>query len=234
MPVRKFAPRAPKRRATTVKVEAPSPAPAAPEPEQAPSRGRLRRNNAAATGTTFFEATPPARPERAPRGAARSKVKKDPEDVVMAPVKFEDEDVKFEEEEEDDVEMRAHDDQPAPVRLVAAVPRKEEGDVVGDDDGFYVVQFPTQLPASLKRRVVEDEDYDALAKLEPGRIGTLQILKSGRTRLKLGDDIFDVDRGLDCAMRQQIAAVDDHALTMLGDVNTKVLVTVTDGLSDER
>lgn len=222
---RKFAPRAPKRRATAVKVEAPAPAiaPEAPEPEQASSsRGRLRRHTAAATGSAFFETTPPPRPERPQRGAARSvKVKKEPEDVVMTHVKFEDDD-------DDDVDMHSDDDPLAPVRLVASVPKKEEGDVFGDGDGFYVVQFPTQLPAGLKRRAVEDEDYDALAKLEPGHIGTLQILKSGRTRLKLGGEIFDVDRGLDCAMRQQIAAVDDDALTILGDVTTKVLVTITD------
>lgn len=120
--------------------------------------------------------------------------------------------------------------------------------VLPNEGDFFVVQLPTELPKSLRRR--EDEgrprddqaangcrlDTEALTRLAPGVIGQLRVHKSGKVTLRLGDDDdFDVTNGLECSMLQQAAAIDDACFTLLGDVTKKILVTVPaeEDLDDE-
>ena len=119
-----------------------------------------------------------------------------------------------------------------------------------DEDELLVIQLPTSLPASLPRRAkVKAEDagegdeaqpaegsYDELASLRPGKIGKLQIMRSGEVRLVLGDEVLDVDRGVQAQMYQQIVTVDADAdeLAVLGDVGKKLLCTVrADGVDSD-
>ena len=115
---------------------------------------------------------------------------------------------------------------------------------------LLVIQLPTSLPASLPRRAkVKAEDagegdeaptaegsYDELSSLRPGKIGKLQIMRSGEVRLVLGDEVLDVDRGVQAQMYQQIVTVDADAdeLAVLGDVGKKLLCTVrADGVDSD-
>ena len=112
-------------------------------------------------------------------------------------------------------------------------------DPAKDSDELLVIQFPTSLPASLPRRPskrprsdsnVSDRDEDAfdeVQRLKPGKIGTLQLLQSGDVRLKMGGETFDVDRGLLQTQAQQICSVDssEGQLCVIGDVATKLVCT---------
>ncbi|KAJ8604964.1 hypothetical protein CTAYLR_006893 [Chrysophaeum taylorii] len=238
---RKFAPRAPKRRPTQ---------PVAPklEPTEAPpptgneAGGRLRRggdrNRSTPQGVAFFEAAPAARAQSKSGGGSTTK-KEELEDV-----RIDDRDRTKDVLEGDD---EPDDDPLAPIMLTATkteeVPPQTEdqaedqsearraatNSLFSSDDDLFVFQLPTRLPASLKRRDDEATDeglFEPLTKLEPGPIGKLQILKSGRARLLFGDDILDVHPGLECSMLQQVVAVDDDHFTILGNVAKKVLVTL--------
>ena len=119
-----------------------------------------------------------------------------------------------------------------------------------DDDELFVVQLPTRLPAALARRPRPRSESEAegakdappppppptdeVARLRPGKVGTLQLLESGDVRLVLGGETFDVDRGLRSTMAQQICAVDAPGgqVTVLGDVGKKLVVTVRPDLDD--
>ena len=69
--------------------------------------------------------------------------------------------------------------------------------------------------------------YDGLTTVNSGRVGTLQVMKSGDCRLVLGGETYDVDRGLETSMLQQVVSVDTakQELTVLGPVGKKLVVT---------
>ena len=109
-----------------------------------------------------------------------------------------------------------------------------------DSDELLVIQFPTSLPAALPRRPTkrprsdsnasinnDDDAFDEVQRLKPGKIGTLQLLASGDVRLKMGGETFDVDRGLLQTQAQQICSVDpsEGQLCVIGDVATKLVCT---------
>mmetsp|Transcript_28806 Transcript_28806/g.92772 ORF Transcript_28806/g.92772 Transcript_28806/m.92772 type:complete len:191 (+) Transcript_28806:169-741(+) len=88
----------------------------------------------------------------------------------------------------------------------------------------FVVQLPTSLPSSLPRRETSRKRSD-LDDVEPGPVGKLQKLQSGAVRLVLGDRTYDIHNGLHCSMLQQLVAVHDSKLVVLGEVRDKLLVT---------
>ncbi|XP_067933772.1 DNA-directed RNA polymerase III subunit RPC4-like [Watersipora subatra] len=68
-----------------------------------------------------------------------------------------------------------------------------------------------------------------LTDLSEGKIGKLQILKSGKTRLVLGDVIFDVSRGAPCGFLQELVYVNNEAqneghMACLGAVKEKLVI----------
>ena len=172
--------------------------------------GRLRR----ADGTRAVPPAPPVVP----------KVKPDPEEVVEeAPVEVKPPPPPADDLIGDDTSDEEEEDPLVPVRLERPSTTRRR-DIVPENDKAletFVVQLPTSLPASLKRKA----DGDDLKALEPGPIGTLQVHKSGKTRMKLGDDIYDVDQGLQNAMLQQLVALHDDKLVVIGVVQNKLLVT---------
>lgn len=81
------------------------------------------------------------------------------------------------------------------------------------DDELFFIQLPSALPISLQsrdvkketkikdtKRQIDDEEENiwtsqftnTLTKLPPGFIGQMYVYKSGKTKLKLGDVLYDV------------------------------------------
>jgi len=76
----------------------------------------------------------------------------------------------------------------------------------------------------------EEPRYDEFFKLQPGKIGKYELHQSGKVRLLIGDLVFDVHRGLDCSITQEVAAHQygkiPEEISILSAVNKKLLVTV--------
>ena len=216
---RVFKPKAPKRKPASA-------APAAPAEETKPViGGRLQR----ADGSHVSPAAPPQEQEREVRSPKRQQEPKKKRVVVVKPEPLEEEEeeapvVKKKPSAKKKAPPAGSDDPLAPVRLEG----RRAPAASGPQPGFetLIVQFPTSLPASLPRREDLKKPYeDDLRALKPGLIGKLQVLRSGKTRLILGDETFDVDRGLHCSMLQQLVAVHSDKLVVLGNVHNKLLVT---------
>lgn len=77
----------------------------------------------------------------------------------------------------------------------------------------------------------ESEERCTLRSLPAGRIGTLQILKSGRARLLLGDVKLQIEPGTQVAFKQELVSVDVNRddksgnMVHLGNIITRMLVT---------
>lgn len=268
-PARKFAPRVPKRRpsapgSVAVKVEAKDETATSKTPEQTPFRsdgGRLRREGRDGrrpmrVGKIFFESSN----QKVQKGSllpggegSTESLKQSKEEAYLPPiidsVVVDDQDAR---------EETVLDEDPlAPVTFAASrsnesrppSTEREEDDtemlraasspLYPNDGDYFVVQLPTSLPESLKRRPEAPEsatpveeghpprlDTDILSKLEPGPIGKLQIFESGNVKLLLGDSSFDVASALECSMLQQVASLSQTDFTILGNVANKILVTV--------
>mmetsp|Transcript_21289 Transcript_21289/g.65704 ORF Transcript_21289/g.65704 Transcript_21289/m.65704 type:complete len:196 (-) Transcript_21289:1167-1754(-) len=167
-----------------------------------------------------FKAKAPGKRRGAKKDQPKSRLKR-ADGSLVSPAKME-----IASDDEDVKPARDEDDPLAPVRLERGA-RRPTQQPRHDDLDMFLVQLPTSLPPSLPRRPKpgNDEDFQDLAQLEPGPIGKLQVLRSGKKRLLLGDQTFDVDRGLHCSMLQQLVAVHDSSLVVVGDVYQKLLVT---------
>ena len=97
--------------------------------------------------------------------------------------------------------------------------------------GAILFQLPSGLP--LARRHTRDEgltDGDAKRHLPDGKIGKLQIYKSGKVCLKMGEVVLDVSCGTPWLFHQQLVAInvreEDGHCVFLGDVKKRALCTV--------
>lgn len=275
-PARKFAPRVPKRRpsgptSVAVKAEGKDETATRPKTPIQPSGrsdgGRLRREGRDARrpmrmGNIFFEASDSKvqKGSLLPRGEGSTESLKETKEAQLLPV-MDSVVVDVQGTGEEDV---LDDDPLAPVTFAASrsdetrppsTEREEDNKemlraasspLYPNDGDFFVVQLPTSLPESLKRRPDAPEssasvepghtpclDTDILSKLEPGPIGKLQIFESGNVKLLLGDSTFDVASALECSMLQQVAALSQSDFTILGNVANKILVTVPTDEEDD-
>jgi len=125
-----------------------------------------------------------------------------------------------------------------PTKLPPCLPREEVATAMKDEeDDAELSCTPTNLqPTNLHAQPLDvsaQPPYDDISKLErtpgvPLLLGTLELLKSGKARLRIGDEVFDVERGLPTNMLQQVATVDYTAkmtMSILGRVAEKILVT---------
>ena len=223
------------------------------EPAPTVSKGRLRRNADPAPDDVEYRAPAPpdAKPEikkpAARKPSARKPAAKAKKPAEKAPATYASSSDEASEESDDDlrpVEVTAGDHSPTPPDTLEAEVARSRADQLfsvdpaKDSEELLVIQFPTSLPASLARRPTKrprsdsqpedpDDVYDEVQRLRPGKIGTLQLLKSGDVRLVLGGETFDVDRGLRSSMAQQIVAIDPQKeeLCVVGDVGKKLICT---------
>jgi DNA-directed RNA polymerase III subunit RPC4 len=80
----------------------------------------------------------------------------------------------------------------------------------------------------------EDSDEDGghnfksqAEEISSGTIGKLVVYKSGKMRMKIGNFIYDVSSGADCAFLQNVVAVDPKGgqAFVLGDVSKRFVVS---------
>lgn len=219
------------------------------------SRQHRGNSNAVPTGTVFFQPAAPTnrRPNAIPVEKKKAPEYKAPE-YNAPPVLYDDDDDPMlgaedvDEKEDDPLAPIVFETKRIPI-TVASNEREEDEEEIRrarksplypDENQLFVMQLPTTLPAGLKRRRPADDPttVDDLSNiLQPAGddepIGKLQILESGRVRLRLGDEYFDVSSGLECAMLQQIASVSQTTFAVLGNVAKKILVTVPADEEDE-
>lgn len=99
----------------------------------------------------------------------------------------------------------------------------------GED--FMLFQIPDRLPFYTKAEEGRDDEDGAECgglKDAPGRvIGKLLIMKSGKVKMKIGDVVMDVTRGVFCKEKQDIARIDEmsNSITLLGSVKDRLAVT---------
>ncbi|XP_078659600.1 DNA-directed RNA polymerase III subunit RPC4-like isoform X2 [Branchiostoma floridae x Branchiostoma belcheri] len=101
-----------------------------------------------------------------------------------------------------------------------------------DDDGRREVK---KEEGKVKQEKEEDKPAGELPSVLPnmaeGYIGKLQVLKSGRTRLVLGDVALDVNMGSHCSFHQELVSVRHDAeaqtgdMTILGPVKHRLVCT---------
>lgn len=103
--------------------------------------------------------------------------------------------------------------------------------------------FAKQVPDALPGHGAEQEPADSaesqnpsktetnfctMANLEEGQIGRLVRYRSGRTKLLLGESIFDIDLGIDPNLMQEVVSVTTNStersgnVTDLGRINAKL------------
>ncbi|XP_014249020.1 DNA-directed RNA polymerase III subunit RPC4 [Cimex lectularius] len=107
------------------------------------------------------------------------------------------------------------------------------------EKNFVFLQIPTCVPGlkldnqykTTGQKNDEESEKYVLRTLPTGRIGTLQIRKSGRTRLLLGDVKLSVDPATQASFRQDLISVNlnedikEGNMVNLGRVATRLLVT---------
>jgi len=131
---------------------------------------------------------------------------------------------------------------------------KSNGVFQGDNELVFV-QLPSLLPSTPKsapaatttttatdgsaplKRTWDDEFLGNLKELPGGKLGKLQIFKSGRVKMILGDVTYDVSEGMPCGFLQDLVAIDSggKSLTSLGEVNKRMVVSLDiNGLVETR
>lgn len=102
--------------------------------------------------------------------------------------------------------------------------------VLVDSDGV-LFQLPSVFPSPLQDSKNSVSDVPCAAtELPEGKIGKLQIYKSGKVRLKMGEVILDVNEGTSWGFHQQLVAInvreDDGHCVFLGDVKKRAICTL--------
>jgi DNA-directed RNA polymerase III subunit RPC4 len=121
----------------------------------------------------------------------------------------------------------------------------ENGSLKENDILFF--QFPRLLPVDLdiQKKLLNDEIDPAESEYDPNgfliknefenmfksipnntKIGKLKIFKSGKVKLQIGENLYDISAGINCKFAQEYAVVsqDTHEAIFLGKAQDKKLV----------
>mmetsp|Transcript_13566 Transcript_13566/g.27088 ORF Transcript_13566/g.27088 Transcript_13566/m.27088 type:complete len:320 (+) Transcript_13566:485-1444(+) len=99
------------------------------------------------------------------------------------------------------------------------------------DGNLMLFQLPEKLPIIKEKnnKVLMNEMTQCCSLRDvPNKvIGKLLITRSGSVKMKIGDIIFDVNKGMECRGRQELAFVDKNQnnLVMLGPVGDRITVS---------
>jgi len=96
-------------------------------------------------------------------------------------------------------------------------------------------QFPSKLPFLKPDMEVETPQvirYDNgfknnLQDIKDGKIGKIYILKSGKVKLVIDDNVFDISQGMPCGFLQELHYMNLKSKEMchLGDINKRIVVS---------
>jgi len=107
------------------------------------------------------------------------------------------------------------------------------------DDTFLFLQLPSSLPTSLEAQMIavkkeggtnisglEEKPFEShLSSIPDGYMGKVVIYKSGKVKLRLGDALFDIIPGAECAFRQEAAIIsaEQKKCVFLGDLTKRLI-----------
>jgi hypothetical protein len=119
----------------------------------------------------------------------------------------------------------------------------EEGDL--NEDNFFLFQFPRLLPINSEKQVQNEaeetdeptydkhgymikREYENLLKTLPAnsKLGKLKFYKSGKVKLQIGDNLFDVGSGITSRFAQELAVISKktNEAAFLGDLRDKNII----------
>lgn len=102
-------------------------------------------------------------------------------------------------------------------------------------DQLFFIQLPSVLPINSPHVVMEDEDLtkpsiesgfkSTLSNYPTSKIGKLQVYKSGKVMLKIGDISFHVSTGMPCNFLQEVAVISEKSgkYYQLGDITKRMV-----------
>jgi len=114
-----------------------------------------------------------------------------------------------------------------------------------NEEDFFLFQFPRILPVNSDKQIqneLEDTDeptYDNNGFLvtkefenvfksiaNNSKLGKLKFYKSGKIKLQMGDNIFDINSGITSRFAQELSIVSPHTneLVFLGNLKEKKIV----------
>ncbi|XP_040923273.1 DNA-directed RNA polymerase III subunit RPC4 isoform X2 [Toxotes jaculatrix] len=124
------------------------------------------------------------------------------------------------------------------MQLPDCMPGRASGQTVVDPAGGSTTEKPAKKevksedrrPACLQSQAVVKEDCPVLSQFPEGFLGKLQIRKSGKVELKLGDIVMDVSEGAAFSFLQKLVSVrlsDGRTgdMMVLGNVNHKLVLS---------
>ncbi len=98
-------------------------------------------------------------------------------------------------------------------------------DVGGDN--LMLFQIPEKLPIFKTGDNSGEQSCSNISDLQNRFLGKLLITKSGKVKMKIGDIVFDVTKGVECLERQELALVDkmQSKLVTLGAIHDRITVS---------
>ncbi|CAI9782682.1 unnamed protein product [Fraxinus pennsylvanica] len=124
------------------------------------------------------------------------------------------------------------------------------------EDSMFFVQLPTALPMTKPCDNVEGSKQQGsianpmkgarpsqkpcgMEALPAGFMGKMLVYRSGAVKLKLGDTLYDISAGLDCAFAQDVVAIntEEKHCCSVGELSKQVVITpdvdsILDSMSD--
>lgn len=110
--------------------------------------------------------------------------------------------------------------------------KSEDGDYTGEDQLFFI-QLPTAIPLgevparpSFAQENTEILGFKGnLTTLNSGKIGKIVVYKSGKVKMRVGDQLFDVSTGMPCNFLQEVVAIDSNKqkLYQLGELQRRMV-----------
>lgn len=96
-----------------------------------------------------------------------------------------------------------------------------------EGDGLMLFQIPEKLPIFNPKDMSEEQTCSHVSDLHNTFLGKLLITKSGKVKMKIGDIVFDVSKGVECRERQELAIIDktQSKLVTLGAIHNRITVS---------
>jgi DNA-directed RNA polymerase III subunit RPC4 len=142
------------------------------------------------------------------------------------------------------VPFRLQEDDEDPSKIVAREILNDNGSL--NESDLFLIQFPRLIPINsesqkkLKEEETENDepvvengflvknDYVNVLKELPknSQMGKLKIFKSGKIKLQLGDNLFDVSAGVNCKFAQELGVISTKSQEsfFLGKIREKKLI----------
>ncbi|CAA3022239.1 DNA-directed RNA polymerase III subunit RPC4 [Olea europaea subsp. europaea] len=123
------------------------------------------------------------------------------------------------------------------------------------EDSMFFVQLPKAMPMTNLCDNAGDREQGSstnpvkgarpsqkpcsMEALPAGFMGKMLVYRSGAVKLKLGDTLYDVSAGLDCAFAQDVMAIntEEKLCCSVGELNKRIVITpdvdaILDSMSD--